>query len=399
MMILVANVGSTSLKYKLFDMGTERVLAVGKVERVGNPPSLFSHRAPGVNIQGKEVVVKDHTGAIKLMLDALVEPTGGVIRDLAEIAGVGFKTVHARGVSGSCLLTEGVIAAMEEYAAIAPAHNPPYLATIRIFQKLLPGKSLVGVFETAFHQTMPPEAYLYGVPYDWWERYGIRRYGFHGASHRYISERVRELFGPVRHVVSCHLGGSASLCAIKDGRSIDTSMGFSPQAGILHSNRCGDLDPFILYYLVEKGHYTWAGAKEALVTNGGLKGLSGVSGDVRDIEGAAARGERRAAAALDVYCYGIKKYIGAYAAILGGLDVVAFTGGIGENGVAIRERVLEGLEFLGIHIDGEKNQVRGREALISTPDSRVKVMVIPANEEIIVARETQKVLAAIGTGK
>ena len=397
MLILIANVGSTSLKYKLFDMGTEEVLAVGKVERVGNPPSLFSHEAPGVSIRGKEVVAEDHTGAIKLMLDALVDPAGGVIEDLAEIAGVGFKTVHARGVSGSCLLTEEVIGAMEEYESISPAHNPPYLAAIRIFQKLLPGKPLVGVFEMAFHQTMPPEAYLYGVPYEWWEKYGIRRYGFHGASHRYVSERVRELFGPVRHLVSCHLGGSASLCAIKNGRSIDTSMGFSPQAGILHSNRCGDVDPFILYYLVEKGHYTWAGAKEALVTNGGLKGLSGVSGDVRDIEGAAARGDERAAAALDVFCYGIKKYIGAYAAILGGLDVVAFTGGIGENGIAIREKVLTGLEFLGIHIDKEKNQVRGQEALISTPDSRVKVMVIPANEEIIVARETKKVLSELGS--
>ncbi|HHY36531.1 MAG TPA: acetate kinase [Firmicutes bacterium] len=396
MLILIANVGSTSLKYKLFDMETEEVLAVGKVERVGNPPSLFSHEAPGVNFRGKEVVAEDHTGAIKLMLDALVDPAGGVIKDLAEIAGVGFKTVHARGVSGSCLLTEEVIAAMEEYEGIAPAHNPPYLAAIRIFQKLLPGKPLVGVFETAFHQTMPPEAYLYGVPYEWWEKYGIRRYGFHGASHRYVSERVRELFGPVRHLVSCHLGGSASLCAIKDGRSIDTSMGFSPQAGILHSNRCGDVDPFILYYLVEKGHYTWAEAKKALVTNGGLKGLSGVSGDVRDIEAAAARGDERAAVALEVFCYGIKKYIGAYAAILGGLDVVAFTGGIGENGNAVREKVLEGLEFLGLQLDREKNQVRGQEALISTPDSRVKVMVIPANEEIIVARETRKVLAEHG---
>lgn len=392
MLVLVCNVGSTSLKYRLLDLREETEVCNGRMERVGTPPTRFSHQGPGLEFKNREIEAPDHAAAVQEMLLALQGGPEPALPDLEDLGGVGFKVVHAGPVSGARLLTSDVLEAMEKFSSISPAHNPPYLAAIRIFQRLLPETPLVGAFETAFHQTMPPEAYLYGVPYRWYEQYGIRRYGFHGASHRWVSERTQAILGHTPRLVSCHLGGSASLCAIRQGESVDTSMGFSLQAGVQHSNRPGDLDAFIVPYLVDQEGYTWDQALGEVTSEGGMLGLSGVSGDMREIEDAAREGDERAQTALDVFSYGVKKYIGAYAAALGGLDAVAFTGGIGENGVEMRQWILEGLEFLGVHLDPEANRLRGQEVVISRADSPVQVLVIPANEELVVARQTREVI-------
>jgi len=308
---------------------------------------------------------------------------------------VGFKPVHAKGIADSVFITDQIIAAMEEYTPLAPAHNPPYIQAFRIFQEILPEKPLVGVFEPAFHKTIPEPARTYGIPYEWSRRHAIRRYGFHGASHRYVSLRAPELLGnPDRElrIVSCHLGGSSSVCALKGGVSVETSMGFSPQSGLPNATRNGDLDPFVLLYLLDKENLTPAQLRDRLVKDGGLKGISGVSGDVRDLEEAAGQGHSRAALALDVMVHETRKYIGAYAAVLGGLDALVFTGGIGENGIAIRRKICRGLEFLGIRLDPGANDSRGREGCISAPGSPVQVLVILANEELVIARETEKLV-------
>ncbi|MFQ6110821.1 MAG: acetate/propionate family kinase [Nitrospinota bacterium] len=395
MKVLVSNVGSTSFKHKLLEMDDESVLASGKVERVGGPKGFLSHEAAGREKVTREAQFPDHNAAIKMALELLLDKKHGALKELSEIAAVGFKTVHGGRFTGSLALTEDVLQEMEGLSKLMPAHNPPYVSAIRVFQGLLPGVPLVGVFETAFHRDLPPKAFLYSIPYEWYERFGIRRYGFHGASHRYISERVPEILGKPRDslkVISCHLGGSSSLCAIDGGRSIDTSMGFSAQAGVSMSTRSGDIDPFIIPYLVERGGLSLEEVRQALVKRGGLLGVSGVSGDVRDLEEAAEKGNERALLALELFCYEVKKYIGAYAAALGGLDALAFTGGIGENGVGVRASICEGLGFLGIELDGQKNLTRGQEAIISREGSAVKVMVVPANEELIVARETLSVV-------
>ena len=284
---------------------------------------------------------------ISLLCDARV----GALADLRELNGIGFKVVGGRGVTGATLLDDQVLAAMEEYVPLLPAHNPPYIAAVRLFRDLLPGVPLVGLFETAFHDGMPPRAYLYSVPYEWYERYGVRRFGYHGASFRYIAGRVPELLGrspETLRLVACHLGGSSSVCAIQGGRSVDTSMGMSAQAGIPMANRCGDVDPFVLPYVMDRAGLSTEEIRRVLVTNGGLRGISGVSGDMRDLELAAAKGEARAKLALDIFAYSVKKYIGAYAAAMGGLDAIAFSGGIGENGIEMRREICRGLEFLGV---------------------------------------------------
>jgi len=396
-LILCANVGSTSFKYQIIDVDTEKSLTKGVVERIGNPPSLYTHLVPdkGVKVEG-ELDAPDHLAAIEFVIDLLVDGERGVLSDLSELAGVGFKTVFARGITRSALITEEVIEAMEEYTPLVPAHNPPYIAAIRAFQKLMPDKPLVGVFETWFHETIPDYAREFGIPRRWVERYGIRRYGFHGASHRYISQRVPQILGvsPEKiKIISCHLGGSSSLCAIKYGRSVDTSMGFSAQCGLLQSTRCGDLDPFIIPYIMDRENLTTDQIRQILISDAGLKGISGVSGDMRDLMEAASQGNENARLAMDTYYYGVKKYIGAYAAILGGVDVVAFTGGIGEKSPSSRAAICNGLEFMGIRLDDDKNLAAvGVEAEISADDSPVKVLVVPTNEELIVARETARVI-------
>jgi acetate kinase len=398
MKILVINVGSTSLKFRLFEMEKESVIAVGKVERVGSTASPFSYQMGDHPRQEKEVQCPNQRAAIELVLKALSDSADGVLRSLADLDAVGFKPVHAKNIADSVFISEEVIRAMEEYTPLAPAHNPPYIEAFRIFQELLPSKPLVGVFEPAFHKTIPDYARTYGIPYEWSEKHAIRRYGFHGASHRYVSERAPELVGQpgdrVR-LISCHLGGSSSICAIRQGLSVDTSMGFSPQSGLPNTTRNGDLDPFILLYLIEREGLSTDQIRTALAKNGGLKGISGLSGDVRDLEEASAKGNRRAALALNVLVHETKKYIGAYTAVLEGLDVLAFTGGIGENGIHIREDICRGLECLGIRLDSSRNKIRGQEGIISSRESSVKVVVVLANEELVIARETARLFAEV----
>ncbi len=395
MKILVINVGSTSLKFRLFEMENESVLAVGKVDRVGSPVSAFSYQLGGGRKLERNIECPNQRAAIQQVIQTLTDSASGVLSNLEELDAVGFKPVHAKNIADSVFITEPIIQAMEEYTPLAPAHNPPYIEAFRIFQDVLPGKPLVGVFEPAFHKTLPDYARTYAIPYEWSEKHAIRRYGFHGASHRYISHRAPELVGRSRddlRIISCHLGGSSSICAIKHGISIDTSMGFSPQSGLPNATRNGDLDPFILLYLMEKEKLSTDDIRRVLVQNGGLKGISGLSGDVRDLEQAAVEGNVRAALALNVLVYETKKYIGAYSAALEGLDVLAFTGGIGENGINVRQSICQGLEFLGVQLDPRRNQIRGKDAVISQEDSPVKVLVILANEELVIARESARLL-------
>ena len=397
MKVLVINVGSTSLKFRLFDMRGERELASGRIERVGSDAAPFRFRmADRPETQGT-LACPDQRRAIERAIQALTAPGDGVLGSLAELDAVGFKAVHARGIASSVLVTEDLIARMEDYTPLAPIHNPPYIEAFRITRELLPTTPLVGVFEPAFHNTIPDYARTYGIPFEWTEKHAIRRYGFHGASHRYMSERVPELVGRPKEglrIISCHMGGSSSVCAIKDGRSVDTSMGFSPQSGLPNANRSGDLNPFIIPYLLQRDTMTCDEITTALVTNGGLKGISGLSGDVRDLEEAAAAGNQRAALALDVLVHETRKYVGAYAAVLGGLDVLAFTGGIGENAASVRARICQDLEFLGVELDLERNRRTGHDGILSTPASRVTVVTALANEELVVARETAKLVGS-----
>ncbi len=402
MKILVVNVGSTSLKFRLFQMEDESVVAVGRVERVGSPSSPLSYQLGESPKQERDIRAPDHRAAIEQVLEILTDPAAEVLTSLEELDAIGFKPVHAKGIADSVVVTDEVIQAMEDYIFLAPAHNPPYIEAFRIFQQLLPDKTLVGVFEAAFHKTIPDYARTYGIPYEWAEKHAIQRYGFHGASHRYISWRAPELAGRAGRdlkIISCHMGGSASICAIRNGRSIETSMGFSPQAGLSHATRNGDLDPFVPLYLMQEEGLSVDQVREGLSQRGGLKGISGLSGDVRDLEEAAASGNPRARLALEVLVHETRKYIGAYCAVLEGLDILAFTGGIGENGIRIRQSVCRGLEYLGIRIDPDRNQVRGRDTVISAAGSQVSVLVILANEELVIARETARLVAASSRGR
>ena len=395
MMILICNVGSTSLKWKLFEMDGERILAAGDIEEVGAARSSMRHWTDGSTEVAGEIEAPDQEAAVQAMLGFLLDAKNGAITTLSEVAAVGFKVVGARDLTGAVRLDEAVLGRMEEFNALLPRHNPPYIAAIRIFQKLIPETPLVGLFETAFHRDIPDYAYIYSVPYEWYERHGVRRYGYHGASLRYLSERTPQILGrPVEglRVIACHLGGSSSVCAIRDGVSVDTSMGMSAQAGIPMSTRCGDIDPFIIPHVMDREGLSTDAIRDILTRNGGLAGISGLSGDMRNIETAALAGDRKAELALASFAYTVKKHIGAYAAVLGGVDALVFAGGIGENGIAMRERICEGLEFLGIHIDPTLNDTRGNEAVISPQGAPVSVLVVPTNEEIIVARETQTVL-------
>jgi acetate kinase len=397
MKILVANVGSTSFKYKLFDMTDESVLAEGKVERVGREDAPIEHRVPGKPPLAETRRVPDYPTAIRMAMVLITDAEHGAGVTLEEIDAVGFKTVHAGDRVGALRLDDDVLREMEAFASVAPAHNPPYLRAIRLFAELFPDLPLIGLFEPTFHATIPEHARVYGIPYEWTMKYGIRKYGFHGASHRYVSERVPQLLGrgpEDLRLVSCHLGGSSSLCAVRDGKSVDTTMGFSLQEGILNATRHGDLDAWIIPYLMDREGLTTDEIREVLSKRGGLLGISGVSGEIPEIEAAAKAGNERARLALDAFCYGVTTHIGALAAAMGGADAIAFAGGIGERGVAIREQVVAPLGFLGAKLDLEKNASGDGDRDISVDGASCAVLVIRTNEELIVARETAKTLAA-----
>ena len=395
MLILCANVGSTSFKYQIIDVETSASLVKGGVERVGNSPSPFTHDVPGKPTVTGEIDAPDHNAAIAHAIDLVTSPDTGIMADLSDLVGIGFKTILARGIWRSALITEEVVNALEADIPFAPTHNPAYIASIRAFQERLPNTPLIAVFETWFHQTMPDYASEFGVPREWVEKHQIRRYGFHGASHRYISERVPQLLNdppPNLRIVSCHLGGSSSLCAIRNGQSIDTTMGVSPQYGPIQSSRSGDLDPFAVLYLMDVEGWSTNEIRQQLIEESGMRGVSGVSGDLRDVEEAAIEGNDDARLAMDTYFYQVKKYIGAYIVALGGVDVIAFTGGIGEKSSTARTAICDGLEWQGILIDPQRNESHTGEGEISTTDSRAKILVVPADEEIIVARETAHVI-------
>jgi acetate kinase len=391
MNILIVNVGSTSLKYKLFSFPKETILTQGKIERIGSKSAIISQSSESKPSFQSQEEISNYSTAIQLSIKLLTDKTYGIIDTLAGITAIGFKTVIAKGFSGAVVLDDQVLSAMEVYNSIAPSHNPPYLNAIRCFKQFYPEIPLIGLFEPTFHQELPDYAYQLGVPQSWLERYGIRKYGYHGASHRYIAERVTLLIGQEYRLISCHLGGSSSLCAIRNGKSIDTSMSFSPQSGIIHANRIGDLDPFAVLYVMDQDHLTTDQMRSILCKESGLAGISGIKGgDMRDLTAATETGEYQAKLAIDSFIYSIQKYIGSYLVTLGGLDILVFTGGIGENSGLVRKRVCERLSFLSIKIDEQKNLNPQNEIAIQTTDSTAEIWVIPTNEELVVARAVEQ---------
>lgn len=393
MKILVANLGSTSFKYRLFDMSDERQLARGGIERIGSAESPCFVEIGGQR-QQLTAHIPDHAVAVKQCLAQLTDSEHGCLKEASEVAAIGFKAVHGGRVSGVARVTDDVLAAMHEMSAVAPAHNPPYINAMRLLAEKLPEIPLVAAFETGFHQTIPDRAKFYPAPYEWAEKLHIKRWGFHGASHRYISVRTAELLGRKDlRIISCHLGGSNSLCAIKNGESVATTMGMSPQTGLPHNNRVGDFDPFAIPLIMRATSQSLEEVLHTLAEKSGLLGLSGVSGDIRDLEEAAAQGHARARLALDVFTAEIRRHLGGLLYELGGADAIVFTGGIGENGTAIRSEVCRGAAELGIELDDAKNQAARGECRISTDSSKTQVWVIPTNEELIVARQTQALLS------
>lgn len=387
MKILICNAGSTSLKFKLWDMPALAVLAEGQVERVGSTDAIFHYTSGEHAIRQDGLSIPDYTSGIGRFLEALSAPEGGAVVSLKEIEAVGFKTVLAKGFYGVHELTEEVLDGMRAWFSVAPAHNGPYLEAIAVFEKLLPDAPRVGVFETAFHRTIPMARRVFPVPYEWYEKYGVMRMGYHGASHGYVAQKLAKK----RRVISCHLGGSASICAILDGRSVDNSFGFSLQMGIPHASRTGDVDVYLVPFLLEQG-LTLEEIYDGLGKNGGLKGISGTSGDIRDIDAAIRSGSERAKLALDVLATNILRYIGAYTMELGGLDAVAFTGGIGENYAPLRRMILEAMAHMGMAIDTEANENGRGERLISAPESAIEAHVIPANEELMVVQSAYELI-------
>lgn len=394
MNVLVINCGSSSLKYQLINMDDESVLAKGLVERIGIEGSVLKHEKAGLEKLVVEEVLKNHKDAINLVLKTLLDEKYGAVKSLDEIDAVGHRVVHGgEKFAQSVIIDDDVIKAMKEHINLAPLHNPPNIIGIEACQELLPNAPMVAVFDTAFHQTMPPVSFIYPLPYELYEEMKIRRYGFHGTSHKYVSQRVSELTGKSLEgtkIVTCHLGNGASLTAIKDGKSFDTSMGMTPLEGLAMGTRCGDIDPAIVTFLINKKNLTCQQIDDLMNKKSGVLGISGVSSDFRDIENEAHKGNQRAQLALDKFSYIVKKYIGSYAAAMGGLDVLVFTAGLGENSPPARKQVCEGLEFLGVELDDEKNNIRGKEVEISKEGSKVKIYVIPTNEELMIARDTKE---------
>lgn len=393
MKILVLNCGSSSLKYQLIDMSNEEVLCVGLVERIGIEGSVLKQEKDGV--EGKLIVeqpMKNHQDAIKLVLDAVVDPQYGGVKDIKEVEAVGHRVVHGgEKFAESVLITDEVKAALEECIELAPLHNPANIMGIEACEAILPGVPMVGVFDTAFHQTMPKSSYLYGLPHELYTKYGVRRYGFHGTSHRYVSQRAAAMLGKNIEdckIITCHLGNGASVAAIDGGKSVDTSMGFTPLEGLIMGTRCGDIDAAILPFLMEKEGLDAKGLSDLMNKKSGVYGMTGISSDFRDIEDAAAQNNELAQVALESYAKKVKKYIGSYAAEMNGVDAVVFTAGVGENGIDMRADIMANMDFLGMKLDEEANKVRGKERVISTEDSKVKILLIPTNEELMIARDT-----------
>ena len=394
MKILVINAGSSSLKYQFIEIDSKKVLAKGQCERIGIDGSKLTQKVPGKEDFVRQEAMKDHADAIRMVIDALTDSNHGVISDMKEIDAVGHRVVHGgEYFSESVVIDSMVKKAIEDCIDLAPLHNPPNLIGIEACEKIMPGTPQVGVFDTAFHQTMPPEAFLYPLPYDLYQKYKIRKYGFHGTSHKYVSGRAAEMLGkPIEDlkIVTLHLGNGSSITAVKNGKSVDTSMGFTPLAGVMMGTRCGQLDPAIVTFIMEKEGKDIKEVNDLLNKESGVWGVSGVSSDFRDLEKAAAEGNERARLALDMFVYSVKRYIGLYATVMGGLDAIVFTAGIGENTATIRKAITDGQEFLGIKIDDEKNQVRGQECDISAADARVKTLVIPTDEEMMIAMDTAR---------
>lgn len=392
MNILVINCGSSSLKYQLIDSETEKVLAKGLCERIGIDGRLTYSPAGGEK-EVTDAPMPTHTEAIQLVLDALTNEKTGVIGSLDEVGAVGHRIVHGgEKFASSSLITEEMLAAVEQCNDLAPLHNPANLIGIEACKKCMPGVPMVGVFDTAFHQTMPKEAYMYGIPYEYYEKYKVRRYGFHGTSHSFVSKRTAEFLGKDvkdMKIIVCHLGNGSSISAVKNGESVDTSMGLTPLEGLIMGTRSGDIDPAILEFLAKKENMDIAQLNNMLNKKSGVFGLSdGVSSDFRDLGEAAAKGNDKAQLALDAFAYRVAKYVGAYAAAMNGVDAIAFTAGVGENDAATRKAIVDRLTFLGLELDEEANKKRGEDNIISTPDSKVTVCVIPTNEELAIARET-----------
>ncbi len=392
MNVLVINCGSSSLKYQLIDSQTEAVLAKGLCERIGIDGRLVYEKA-GCDKEVTEAAMPTHKQAIQMVLDALVNPATGAVASLSEIEAVGHRVVHGgEKFATSTVLTEEVIAVIEECNDLAPLHNPANLIGIRACQELMPNVPMVAVFDTAFHQTMPEVAYMYGLPYEYYEKYSVRRYGFHGTSHSYVSKRAADILGKdysELKTIVCHLGNGASICAVNGGKSVDTSMGLTPLEGLIMGTRSGDVDPSILDFIAQKENLTLSEVMNVLNKKSGVEGVSGVSSDFRDLAAAAAEGNKRAALAIDAFAYRVVKYIGAYAAAMNGVDVICFTAGCGENDVTTRGKIVKAIEYLGITLDEEANKAaRGEEGVISTADSKVTVLAVPTNEELAICRET-----------
>ncbi len=392
MKVLVLNAGSSSLKYQLIDMDTEKAIAKGNFERIGQESSFLTHKVGS----DKHVInhfAKNHEEAIKLVLEQFTHPEYGVISDLKEIDAVGHRTVHGgEQFTKSVIINDDVMAEIRKATVLAPLHNKASILGIEACQRLMPGVPMIGVFDTAFHQTMQKNRYIYPIPYEYYEKYGIRKYGFHGTSHRYVSARAAELMGgvtPDMKIVTCHLGQGASIAAIKGGKSLDTSMGLTPLAGIPMGTRSGDVDPAIVKYIMERENVSIEEIDTILNKKSGLLGISGVSPDCRDIEEAAASGNERAKLALDIFNYTVAEHVAKYAVTMQGIDAIVFTAGIGENAGTTRQGVCDYLKFMGVKLDEEKNKIRGEEIEISAPDSKIRVFVIPTNEELVIARDTK----------
>lgn len=396
MKILVINCGSSSLKYQLFDMNNEEVLAKGLVERIGIEGSILTQEVEDKEDYIIQEPMESHKDAIKLVLDALIDKDHGVIKDMSEITAVGHRIVHGgENYSKSVLIDDDVMKALNECVKLAPLHNPPNIIGINACKELMPNTPMVTVFDTAFHQTMPEEAYIYPLPYELYTEYGIRKYGFHGTSHKYVSLKAAEMLNKDYkdlNMISCHLGNGASIAAIKNGKCIETSMGFTPLDGLAMGTRCGSIDPAIVTFLAKEKNMSVDEIDNIMNKKSGVYGISGVSSDFRDIEEAANDGNKRAQLALDVFHHRVKMYIGSYCALLEEIDCIVFTAGLGENSITSREEICNGLKFLGVKIDKERNNIRGTATEISASDSKIKLFVIPTNEELMIARDTKEIL-------
>ena len=399
MKVLVLNCGSSSIKYKLYDMANEAVLAQGGVERIGLDEAFIKVKLDNGD---KKQIMRDlptHKEGVALVFECLLDPEIGAIKSLEEIDAVGHRVVQGGDLfEKSCIVTPEVEKGIESLIDLAPVHNKGHLAGIRAVNELMPNIPQVTVFDNAFHSTMPDYAYLYAIPYDLYKKYHVRRYGFHGTSHRYVSQRVCEMLGVdinTQKIITCHIGNGASVAAVKNGKVIDTSMGLTPLAGLMMGSRCGDIDPSAVTYLMEKLNKTPQEMANFLNKESGVLGITGISSDMRDVENADNNGDKMAHLALEMYSYRIKKYIGAYAAAMNGVDIIVFTAGVGENQIGMRVDACAGLDYLGVKIDEERNNVRGKETIISADDSKVKVVLVPTDEEIVIARDTRDLVAEL----